>query len=293
MTIAPRYSAPPWRRTPRRSSTAPCTRSSTRCPRSSRSSSSSGSTCTAAATRSSSASRCPTSTCARTSRADARVRIEMRRDFFNAMVEHGARVADWREAFIDGHAKATGVEQYMRLIVQRGRASRRSATRTRKARHERTGSRRPAHAGRVGAARAHADGLALPRGAVGRPARRGARSEYAAVANAVAAFEPVTMVARSGRRRRGARGADRRRRDHRARRSTTRGCATAARSSSATTSGARRRALRLQRLGRAVHAVRPRRGGRRRARRAPRATVVRGRRSCSRAARSRSTARAR
>ncbi len=50
--------------------------------------------------------------------ADARVRIEMRRDFFNLMVEHEAKVADWREAFFDGRAKATGVEQYMRLIVQ-------------------------------------------------------------------------------------------------------------------------------------------------------------------------------
>jgi hypothetical protein len=49
--------------------------------------------------------------------ADARIRLEMRREFFNAMVEHGARVADWREAFQHGHAKATGVEQYMRLIV--------------------------------------------------------------------------------------------------------------------------------------------------------------------------------
>jgi hypothetical protein len=49
--------------------------------------------------------------------ADARVRIDMRRDFFNAMVENGARVADWREAFEHGHAKATGVDQYMRLIV--------------------------------------------------------------------------------------------------------------------------------------------------------------------------------
>jgi hypothetical protein len=49
--------------------------------------------------------------------ADARVRIEMRRDFFNAMVQNGAKVADWREAFEHGHAKATGVEQYMRLIV--------------------------------------------------------------------------------------------------------------------------------------------------------------------------------
>jgi hypothetical protein len=49
--------------------------------------------------------------------ADARIRLEMRREFFNAMVEHGARVADWREAFQHGHAKATGVEQYRRLII--------------------------------------------------------------------------------------------------------------------------------------------------------------------------------
>jgi hypothetical protein len=49
--------------------------------------------------------------------ADARIRVEMRREFFNAMVEHGARIPDWREAFIHGQAKATGVEQYMRLIV--------------------------------------------------------------------------------------------------------------------------------------------------------------------------------
>jgi len=47
---------------------------------------------------------------------DARIRIEMRRDFFNAMVENGAKVADWREAFTYGQAKATGVEQYLRLI---------------------------------------------------------------------------------------------------------------------------------------------------------------------------------
>lgn len=49
--------------------------------------------------------------------ADARIRVDMRRDFFNAMVQHGARVPDWREAFVHGQAKATGVEQYMRLIV--------------------------------------------------------------------------------------------------------------------------------------------------------------------------------
>ena len=42
----------------------------------------------------------------------------MRRDFFNAMVEDEAKAADWREAFTYGQAKATGVEQYLRLIEQ-------------------------------------------------------------------------------------------------------------------------------------------------------------------------------
>src|SRR3954467_11958781 len=49
--------------------------------------------------------------------ADARVRLDMRRDFFNAMVENGARVADWREAFEHGHAKATGGDRARKLIV--------------------------------------------------------------------------------------------------------------------------------------------------------------------------------
>ena len=47
---------------------------------------------------------------------DAKIRIEMRRDFFNLMVEHGAKVADWEQAFHEGRAKATGVDQYMKLI---------------------------------------------------------------------------------------------------------------------------------------------------------------------------------
>lgn len=47
---------------------------------------------------------------------DARVTIDMRREFFNAMVSEGARVADWREAFQYGQAKATGVAQILRLI---------------------------------------------------------------------------------------------------------------------------------------------------------------------------------
>jgi hypothetical protein len=49
--------------------------------------------------------------------ADAKVRVEMRRDFFNAMVEHRAKVADWREAFTYGQAKASGLDQYLKLIV--------------------------------------------------------------------------------------------------------------------------------------------------------------------------------
>jgi len=48
--------------------------------------------------------------------ADARVRIEMRRDFFNLMVEHGAKVDDWAQALHEGRMKATGVQQYLQLI---------------------------------------------------------------------------------------------------------------------------------------------------------------------------------
>jgi hypothetical protein len=47
---------------------------------------------------------------------DARVTVDMRREFFNAMVSEGARVADWREAFRYGQAKATGVSQILKLI---------------------------------------------------------------------------------------------------------------------------------------------------------------------------------
>ncbi len=50
--------------------------------------------------------------------ADARVRVEMRRDFFNLMVEHGAKTADWEQAFHEGRAKATGVDQYLKLIAR-------------------------------------------------------------------------------------------------------------------------------------------------------------------------------
>ena len=48
--------------------------------------------------------------------ADARVRVDMRREFFNVMAREG-KVADWVEAFTYGQAKASGPEQFLRLIV--------------------------------------------------------------------------------------------------------------------------------------------------------------------------------
>lgn len=47
---------------------------------------------------------------------DARVRVEMPRSFFNVMAKE-AHIADWREAFTYGQAKATGVDQIKKLIV--------------------------------------------------------------------------------------------------------------------------------------------------------------------------------
>jgi hypothetical protein len=48
--------------------------------------------------------------------ADARVRLEMRREFFNVMAREG-KVPDWVEAFTYGQAKASGPEQIVKLIV--------------------------------------------------------------------------------------------------------------------------------------------------------------------------------
>ena len=148
--------------------------------------------------------------------ADARVRIEMRREFFNAMVEHGARVADWREAFIHGHAKATGVEQYMRLIVnvverqeERSAHAEGAALSTPAA----DGFRMPAEW--APHERTH-HGLAVPARAVGRPARPGQgrlRRHRQRRRRLRAADDGLRR--RAGRRR-GARRADRRRRGRRA-----------------------------------------------------------------------------
>jgi hypothetical protein len=47
--------------------------------------------------------------------ADARLRVDMRREFFNVMAREG-KVPDWVEAFTYGQAKASGPEQIMKLI---------------------------------------------------------------------------------------------------------------------------------------------------------------------------------
>ena len=46
---------------------------------------------------------------------DARMRVDMRREFFNVMAREG-KVADWIEAFTYGQAKASGPEQFLKLI---------------------------------------------------------------------------------------------------------------------------------------------------------------------------------
>jgi hypothetical protein len=48
---------------------------------------------------------------------DAQVRLEVNRATFNELATKG-HVADWRAAFARGDAKATGIEQFRRLIVQ-------------------------------------------------------------------------------------------------------------------------------------------------------------------------------
>jgi hypothetical protein len=47
---------------------------------------------------------------------DAKVRISLPRSHFNELATKG-RVKDWREAFEKGDAKATGIEQVLKLIV--------------------------------------------------------------------------------------------------------------------------------------------------------------------------------
>jgi hypothetical protein len=63
--------------------------------------------------------------------ADAKVRLSLPRAHFNELATKG-HVRDWREAFEKGDAKATGIDQVMKLIVnvverQEGRARLRKA----------------------------------------------------------------------------------------------------------------------------------------------------------------------
>lgn len=48
--------------------------------------------------------------------ADAKVRLEIPRARFNDLATKG-HLADWREAFVHGEAKATGIEQVLKLIA--------------------------------------------------------------------------------------------------------------------------------------------------------------------------------
>jgi hypothetical protein len=49
--------------------------------------------------------------------ADAKVTLEVPRAKFNELATKG-HIRDWREAFVRGEAKATGIDQVMKLIVQ-------------------------------------------------------------------------------------------------------------------------------------------------------------------------------
>jgi hypothetical protein len=65
--------------------------------------------------------------------ADAKVRLSLPRSHFNELATKG-NVSDWQEAFANGDARATGIEQILKLIVNVvDRQQERS--RTRRARH--------------------------------------------------------------------------------------------------------------------------------------------------------------
>ena len=48
--------------------------------------------------------------------ADAQIRLDMRREFFNVMAKE-AKVPDWVEAFTYGKVHASGPEKFLRLIA--------------------------------------------------------------------------------------------------------------------------------------------------------------------------------
>jgi hypothetical protein len=65
--------------------------------------------------------------------ADAKVTLSVSRSHFNELATKG-RVRDWREAFAHGDAKATGIDQVIKLIVNVVERQEERA-RTRKAHH--------------------------------------------------------------------------------------------------------------------------------------------------------------
>jgi hypothetical protein len=64
---------------------------------------------------------------------DAKVRLSVMRAQFNELATKG-HVRDWREAFVKGDAKATGIEQLLKLVVHVVELQE-ERTRTRKTRH--------------------------------------------------------------------------------------------------------------------------------------------------------------
>ena len=64
---------------------------------------------------------------------DAKVTLEVRRERFNELATKG-HLADWRQAFEHGDVKATGIDQYLRLIIK-----------VVEAQEERSRTRRPKH----------------------------------------------------------------------------------------------------------------------------------------------------
>ena len=65
---------------------------------------------------------------------DARINVDMRREFFNVMATE-AKVPDWVEAFTYGQAKASGPVQFLKLIANVVERHEERA-RTRKAKHQ-------------------------------------------------------------------------------------------------------------------------------------------------------------
>jgi hypothetical protein len=64
---------------------------------------------------------------------DAKVTLAIQRSAFNELATKG-HISDWREAFEHGDAKATGIDQVLKLIVNVVEKQE-ERTRTRKARH--------------------------------------------------------------------------------------------------------------------------------------------------------------